>query len=111
MIDSIADDMIQLCEQLQILVCLLCEATIKPEPAQVERHYRNCHKTTGQPLQDVIAFAESFSPSGWRPQELKDPTDENMELPTDGSPPGHQSACGSARTTTAGGVGVSDGVL
>ncbi|RFN46146.1 hypothetical protein FIE12Z_9605 [Fusarium flagelliforme] len=70
-----------------ILLCLLCEVAIKPQPAQVERHYRNCHKTTGQPLQDIIAFAELFSPSGWQPQELKDPTNENMELPTDGSPP------------------------
>ncbi|KAG4275400.1 hypothetical protein FPRO04_14400 [Fusarium proliferatum] len=87
MIDSTADHMIQLCEQLKMLVCLLCEAAIKPERAQVERHYRNCHKTIGQPLQEVIAFAESFSSSGWRPQALKDPTDENIELPPDGSPP------------------------
>ncbi|KNB04586.1 hypothetical protein FOXG_06642 [Fusarium oxysporum f. sp. lycopersici 4287] len=70
-----------------ILLCLLCKAAIKPEPAQVERHYRNCHKTIGQPLQEVIAFAESFSSAGWRPRALQDPTDENMELPPDGSPP------------------------
>ncbi|RKK79215.1 hypothetical protein BFJ68_g16504 [Fusarium oxysporum] len=87
MTNSPTDHIIQLCEQLNVLICLPCEAAIKPEPAQAEHHYRNCHKTIGQPLQEVITFAESFSSSRWRPRVLQDPTDTNMELPPDGSPP------------------------
>jgi hypothetical protein len=78
---------IRLCEELGVLLCLLCPAAIKPGTDQVKHHYRNRHRTVGAQLQEVIAFAASFSPSGSRPQALQDPTDENMELPVDGCPP------------------------
>ncbi|KAH6891540.1 hypothetical protein B0T10DRAFT_595824, partial [Thelonectria olida] len=79
---------IQLCEQLNVLLCLVCPAAIKPGVDKVEHHYRNRHKIVGKQLQEVIAFAASFSPSsGSQPQALRDPTDEDLELPADGSPP------------------------
>jgi hypothetical protein len=78
---------IQLCKELNVLLCLLCPAAIKPGTEQVKHHYRNRHRTVGAQLQEVIAFAASFSPSGSRPRTLRDPTDEDMELPADGSPP------------------------
>ena len=81
------DQTIQLCEQLDVLLCLICEAAIKPEVDKVEHHYRNCHKTVVEQLQAVIAFAASFSSSGWRPRTLHDPADENIQLPPDGSAP------------------------
>ncbi|KAH7199165.1 hypothetical protein BKA60DRAFT_411898, partial [Fusarium oxysporum] len=62
-------------------------AAIRPKLVQVEHHYRNCHKTVGEQLQAVIAFAASFSPSGCRPRTLQDPADENIQLPPDGSAP------------------------
>jgi hypothetical protein len=78
---------IRLCKELGVLLCLLCPAAIKPGTDQVKHHYRNRHKTVGAQLQEVIAFAASFSPSGSRPRALQDPTVEDMELPADGSPP------------------------
>ncbi|EXL40286.1 hypothetical protein FOCG_17174 [Fusarium oxysporum f. sp. radicis-lycopersici 26381] len=87
MTNDTVDQMIQLCEQLDVLLCLICEAAIKPEADKVEHHYRNCHKTVGEQLQAVIAFAASFSPSGCRPRTLQDPADENIQLPPDGSAP------------------------
>ncbi|OBS15767.1 hypothetical protein FPOA_09373 [Fusarium poae] len=85
--NNTVDQIIQLCEQLDVLLCLICEAAIKPEVDKVEHHYRNCHKTVGEQLQAVIAFAASFSSSGWRPRTLQDPADENIQLPPDGSAP------------------------
>jgi hypothetical protein len=73
--------------KLDVLLCLLCPAAIKPGTDQVKHHYRNRHRTVGAQLQEVIAFAASFSPSGSRPRALQDPTDEDIELPVDGSPP------------------------
>ncbi|RKK76561.1 hypothetical protein BFJ71_g16904 [Fusarium oxysporum] len=87
MTNDTVDQMIQLCKQLDVLLCLICEAAIKPEADKVEHHYRNCHKTVGEQLQAVIAFAASFSPSGCRPRTLQDPADENIQLPPDGSAP------------------------
>src|SRR5690242_7051575 len=78
---------IQLCKELGVLLCLLCPAAIKPSADQVKHHYRNRHRTVKAQLQEVVAFAASFSPSGSRPRVLQDPTDEDMELPVDGSPP------------------------
>ncbi|KNB04557.1 hypothetical protein FOXG_07206 [Fusarium oxysporum f. sp. lycopersici 4287] len=79
---------IQLCKELDILICLLCPVAIKPRVDQVENHYRHRHKTAGRQLQEVIAFAASFSPSsGSQPLALRDPTDKDIELPADGGPP------------------------
>jgi hypothetical protein len=80
---------IQLCEELNVLLCLLCPAAIKPGVDQVKRHYRDCHRTVGAQLQEVVAFAASFAPSGSQPRTLRDPTDASDEalLPADGSPP------------------------
>ncbi|KAF5234897.1 hypothetical protein FAUST_7386, partial [Fusarium austroamericanum] len=80
---------IQLCEELNVLLCLLCPAAIKPGVDQVKRHYRGCHRTVGAQLQEVVAFAASFAPSGLQPRTLRDPTDGSDEglLPADGSPP------------------------
>ncbi|KAL3587410.1 hypothetical protein FPOAC2_13307 [Fusarium poae] len=80
---------IQLCQELNVLLCLLCPAAIKPGVDQVKRHYRNCHRTVGAQLQEVVAFAASFAPSGSQPRTPRDPTDESDEalLPADGSPP------------------------
>ncbi|KAF4342471.1 hypothetical protein FBEOM_3588 [Fusarium beomiforme] len=79
---------IQLCKELDILICLLCPVAIKPRIDQVENHYRHRHKTAGRQLQEVIAFAASFSPSsGSQPLALRDPTDKDIELPADGGPP------------------------
>ncbi|RFN54792.1 hypothetical protein FIE12Z_930 [Fusarium flagelliforme] len=75
--------------KLNVLLCLLCPAAIKPGVDQVKRHYRDCHRTVGAQLQEVVAFAASFAPSGSQPRTLRDPTDESDEalLPADGSPP------------------------
>jgi hypothetical protein len=81
------DQVIQLCEELNVLLCLLCPAAIKPGTDQVRHHYRNRHRTVGAQLQEVTAFATSFSPSGSQPRALQDPTEKDMELPVDGSPP------------------------
>jgi hypothetical protein len=78
---------IQLCKELDVLICLLCPVAIKPGIDQVEHHYRNRHKTAGRQLREVIAFAASFSPSGPQPLALRDPTDKDIELPADGGPP------------------------
>ncbi|KAL5592811.1 hypothetical protein FOBRF1_013119 [Fusarium oxysporum] len=80
---------IQLCEELNALLCLLCPAAIKPGVDQVRRHYRDCHRTVGAQLREVVAFAASFAPSGSQPRTLRDPTDESDEalLPADGTPP------------------------
>ncbi|KAJ0124103.1 Uncharacterized protein HZ326_31482, partial [Fusarium oxysporum f. sp. albedinis] len=78
---------IQLCKELDVLICLLCPVAIKPGIDQVEHHYRNRHKTAGRQLREVIAFAASFSPSGSQPLALRDPTDKDIELPADGGPP------------------------
>ncbi|KLP12887.1 Uncharacterized protein LW94_14400 [Fusarium fujikuroi] len=78
---------IQLCKELDILICLLCPVAIRPHVNQVEHHYRNRHKTAGRQLQEVIAFAASFSPSGSQPLALRDPTDKDIELPADRGPP------------------------
>ncbi|KAG7408575.1 hypothetical protein Forpe1208_v012130 [Fusarium oxysporum f. sp. rapae] len=79
---------IQLCKELDILICLLCPVAIKPRVDQVENHYRHRHKTARRQLQEVIAFAASFSPSsGSQPLALRDPTDKDIELPADGGPP------------------------
>ncbi|SCO86125.1 uncharacterized protein FRV6_10252 [Fusarium oxysporum] len=78
---------IRLCKELGILLCLLCPAAIKPGINQVKNHYRNRHRTVRAQLQEVIAFAASFSPSGSRPRALQDPTDKDIELPVDGSLP------------------------
>ncbi|RKK57675.1 hypothetical protein BFJ69_g17454 [Fusarium oxysporum] len=79
---------IQLCKELDILICLLCPVAIKPRVDQVENHYRHRHKTAGRQLQEVIAFAASFSPSsGSQPLALRDPTNKDIELPADGGPP------------------------
>jgi hypothetical protein len=86
-ITTTGDQVIQLCEELSVVICLLCPAVIKPDTDQVKHHYRNRHRTIGAQLQEVIAFAASFSPSGSRPRVLRDPTDEDLELPADGSPP------------------------
>ncbi|KAL9560703.1 hypothetical protein ACKAV7_015194 [Fusarium commune] len=79
---------IQLYKELDILICLLCPVAIKPRIDQVENHYRHRHKTAGRQLQEVIAFAASFSPSsGSQPLALRDPTDKDIELPANGGPP------------------------
>ena len=75
------------CEQLGVLLCLLCPAAIKPGADQVKHHYRNRHRTVKAQLQEVVAFAASFSPSGSRPRALRDPTDKDIELPVDRSLP------------------------
>jgi hypothetical protein len=74
---------IQLYKELDILICLLCPVAIKPGINQVKHHYRNRHKTAGRQLQEVIAFAASFSPSGSQPLALQDPTDKDIKLPAD----------------------------
>ncbi|EMT69789.1 hypothetical protein FOC4_g10000253, partial [Fusarium odoratissimum] len=48
---------IQLCKELDILICLLCPVAIKPGIDQVKHHYRNRHKAAGRQLQEVVAFA------------------------------------------------------
>ncbi|KAH7231121.1 hypothetical protein BKA59DRAFT_504581 [Fusarium tricinctum] len=78
---------LSICKELNVLLCLLCPVAIKPGIDQVEHHYRNRHKTAGRQLQEVIAFAASFSPSGSQPLALRDPTDKDIELPADGGLP------------------------
>jgi hypothetical protein len=58
------DQTIRLYEQLDVLLYLLYPAAIKPGVDKVKHHYRNCHKTVRKQLQEVVAFAESFSLSG-----------------------------------------------
>ncbi|KAM5520406.1 hypothetical protein FOXYSP1_18830 [Fusarium oxysporum f. sp. phaseoli] len=55
---------IRLCKELGVLLCLLCPAAIKPGINQVKNHYRNRHRTA-----------------------LQDPTDKDIELPINRSPP------------------------
>jgi hypothetical protein len=77
---------IRLCEELDIILCLLCPGAVKPGVDQVRRHYRDCYRTVGAQLQEVVVFAASLAPSGSQPRELRDPIDEDMELPADGDP-------------------------
>ena len=68
-------EVIRLYEPCNILLCLLCEAGIKPGDGTVS-HFRKRHQLKGGELQQVVAFAASIP-------HLHDPA--TVELPEDGS--------------------------
>ncbi|KAK5996336.1 hypothetical protein PT974_03092 [Cladobotryum mycophilum] len=70
---------IRLHEPSMLLLCLICQAAIRPAASAVASHFRKQHKLTGDSLQRVTAFNDS------RRASLKDP--RTVELPSDHSLP------------------------
>lgn len=68
-------EVIRLYEPCNVLLCLLCQAGMKPGKSTIS-HFRNQHKLKGQELQQVVSFAASIP-------HVSDPA--TVELPQDGS--------------------------
>jgi hypothetical protein len=59
------EDIIQLNQDYQILICRLCRAAVRPD-ASINSHFRRQHQLKGRVLKDIKDYFSTF--------ELADPT-------------------------------------
>ena len=49
------EDIVQLNQDYQILICRLCQAAVRPG-SSIESHFRRQHQLKGQVLKDIIDY-------------------------------------------------------